>query len=62
MRAGTQTLIQALQAIPWAGDMENEEEVQHEASNLGGKAEGNSEEEEEDNARRNMNPLAYAPS
>lgn len=32
MRAGTQTLIQALQAIPWAEDADNEDETQHDAS------------------------------
>lgn len=27
MRAGTQTLIQALQAIPWAEDQDNDDEI-----------------------------------
>ena len=29
MRAGTQTLIQALQAIPWAEDADNEDDMLH---------------------------------
>ena len=29
MRAGTQTLIQALQAIPWAEDQDNEDDILH---------------------------------
>lgn len=29
MRAGTQTLIQALQAIPWAEDPDNDDEAMH---------------------------------
>jgi hypothetical protein len=29
MRAGTQTLIQALQAIPWADDLDNDEDMAH---------------------------------
>ena len=29
MRAGTQTLIQALQAIPWAEDQDNEDDMLH---------------------------------
>jgi sterol 3beta-glucosyltransferase len=29
MRAGTQTLIQALQAIPWADDPDNDDEAIH---------------------------------
>ena len=27
MRAGTQTLIQAIQAIPWADEPENDDEI-----------------------------------
>jgi sterol 3beta-glucosyltransferase len=29
MRAGTQTLIQALQALPWTEDQDHDEEVNH---------------------------------
>lgn len=29
MRAGTQTLIQALQALPWSEDPDNDEDAQH---------------------------------
>lgn len=29
IRAGTQTLIQALQAIPWAEDQDNDDDVMH---------------------------------
>jgi sterol 3beta-glucosyltransferase len=33
MRAGTQTLIQALQAIPWAEDPDNDDEAIHNGLN-----------------------------
>jgi sterol 3beta-glucosyltransferase len=29
MRAGTQTLIQALQAMPWVEDPDNEDDLHH---------------------------------
>jgi hypothetical protein len=32
MRAGTQTLIQALQAIPWGEDVDNEDETLHKSA------------------------------
>ena len=34
MRAGTQTLIQALQAIPWAGEQDDDEEGMHQDTTL----------------------------
>jgi sterol 3beta-glucosyltransferase len=45
MRAGTQTLIQALQAIPWTEDADNEDETQHDVSDHAGKADTDSEDE-----------------
>ena len=32
MRAGTQTLIQALQAMPWVEDQDNDDELNNDAS------------------------------
>lgn len=32
MRAGTQTLIQALQAMPWAEDQDNDDELHHDVT------------------------------
>ena len=32
MRAGTQTLIQALQALPWGDEHDMDDDVRHEAS------------------------------
>lgn len=32
MRAGTQTLIQALQAMPWVEDQDNDDELNHDVS------------------------------
>ena len=32
MRAGTQTLIQALQAMPWAEDQDNDDELNNDVS------------------------------
>ncbi|KAI0095265.1 glycosyltransferase family 1 protein [Irpex rosettiformis] len=50
MRAGTQTLIQALQAMPWAEDQDNDDELNHD-SNLG-------EPESDDDDDRLVNRLA----
>jgi hypothetical protein len=44
MRAGTQTLIQALQAIPWAEDPDNDDEAMHHG--LGTQIESDSDEED----------------
>lgn len=44
MRAGTQTLIQALQAIPWTDDPDNDDELLNHA--LGSAIDSDSEEED----------------
>lgn len=43
MRAGTQTLIQALQAMPWGEDPDNEDELHHDVTP------GEPESDEDDN-------------
>jgi hypothetical protein len=40
MRAGTQTLIQALQAIPWMEDPDHDDEVNNHGSNTSPSIEG----------------------
>lgn len=44
MRVGTQTLIQALQAIPWTKDPDNDDEIM----NHGGTVQASEDESEDD--------------
>jgi sterol 3beta-glucosyltransferase len=55
MRAGTQTLIQALQAIPWQEDPDNDDEGTH----LGPSSAPESDSDEEDGLSE-FKTMAYA--
>ena len=55
IRAGTQTLIQALQAIPWAEDQDNDDDVMHPEV-----APTESESDEDDKAGKWLRDLYYS--